>query len=99
MMAHYTFQSYPYSVRKVFTCAHCGKPKRTRTFTAECTLNPWNTEATTPAEVRQQSKRRATEAADRFMVEPWCSSCEGELSWKDREDLRARRSAPKEQQP
>ena len=89
-----TFRAYPATVEKTFTCACCGKPKRKRRFTVECTLNPFNTEATTPAEVSAQSRRQAKAQAARFMAEPWCATCEGDLSYADKRALSDRRARP-----
>jgi len=41
-MPTYNFQGYKGRARMAFTCEHCGKPNRTRTFTAEHTVNPFN---------------------------------------------------------
>jgi hypothetical protein len=95
----HTFRTYPYSVKATFTCGACRKAKRTRTFTAECTYNPFNKgddgHILLPHEVRDQSKAEALGERDKFMREPLCVKCEDALSFKDRAALRQRRATTK----
>lgn len=88
-----TFQVFPWTEERKFTCVNCGKPNRKKKFTEEFTLNPFNTEASTPQEVRQQSRRAALLRAQVFMAEAWCATCESALSGSEQRELRNRRAA------
>ena len=98
MMTTYHFQSYPAVAEATFTCPACGKPKRKRTFRAECTVNPFNRrpdgEIRTPQEVRQQSREWATQDRDQFMNAPLCAACENGLSYTQRKVVLAQRQPP-----
>lgn len=78
-----TFKGYSATVKTLFTCTKCKKDKRTRSFTESCTLNPFNKEATTPAEIREQSRKSAQEDVDEFMKEPVCKSCENGMEYPE----------------
>lgn len=96
-MPTYNFQGYKGRARMVFTCEHCGKPNRTRTFVAEHTVNPFNKNPDGSVKQASQVMREASAEAkrqrDEFAVEPWCATCEDGLSYDERKALRARRSA------
>lgn len=97
-MAIYNFQSYPAISKATFDCPQCGKVKRTRTFRAECTVNPFNTrpdgQVRTASEVRKQSAEDASRQRDQFMSRPLCATCENGLSYADRKVVYdARRSS------
>jgi hypothetical protein len=93
----HTFRSYPQSAYAKFDCPKCGKTKRKRTFTAECTVNPFNKHpdgrVRTATEVMWQSAQRAEAERNEFMREPLCATCEGQLPFTERSDLFKRRRA------
>lgn len=92
-----TFRAYPASAKAKFDCPKCGKAKRVRTFTSECTVNPFNKrEDGTPrtaVEVSRQSLADAEKQRDTFMREPLCATCEGAITWTERNELFKRRRA------
>lgn len=93
---HVTFQCYPASRQLTFTCTKCGKPKRKRTLKAACTVNPFNRDASGmvlgPAEVAEQSRQKVAEQVERFMQEPVCVRCEGDMGYRALRDLEKRRA-------
>lgn len=99
-MTRYRFQAIPASATAVFDCPSCGKSKRKRTFRAECTVNPFNTNddgtMKSPREVWEQSRERAIQQRDEFMRRPLCATCENALSWTERRDLSEDRRAKAE---
>lgn len=102
MMATYTFQAYPAVAKATFTCVCCGNENRTRTFRAECTVNPFNTNPDgsikSSSEVWRQSAERAASQRDEFMRKPFCKACEDALSYSERRQLHADRRAASIQQ-
>jgi len=96
-MTTYTFQTYPATATAKFDCPSCGKKNRTRTFRAECTVNPFNKNEDgtikTPSEVRMQSSQRAVAERNMFMRKPMCATCENDLTYQDRKLLREQRAA------
>jgi len=96
-MTRYTFQSFPATAEAKFDCPSCGKTKRVRKFTAECTVNPFNKrpdgQVRTPSEVRQQSQDDAIRQRDQFMQSPLCATCENALTYTERKPIIATRKA------
>lgn len=95
MRIRVTFDTFPATSVSNFTCPKCGKAKRKRTFRAECTVNPFNKNddgsIKTPSEVRKQSFEKADKERQQFEREPLCTTCEVELSYKERIALGKRR--------
>lgn len=95
-MPTYSFRSYPASAKATFVCPSCGKGGRTRTFTSECTVNPFNVNADgsvkTAQEVRVQSQQNAMRQREQFMKAPLCRACEDALSYDGRKEISAVRS-------
>jgi hypothetical protein len=96
-MNTYTFKVCPATAKATFTCPACGKPKRTRTFRVECTVNPFNKHedghVRTYTEVSRQSAAQARQKRDEFMTKPLCAKCEDAMSYAERKALRAERKA------
>ena len=90
------FQVYP-AVKKVkFTCIVCEKPNREKTLRAECTLNPFNVDASgiplSPNAVAQQSRDMVDRSASRFLAKPVCLSCENKMTYRERKIFLADRA-------
>lgn len=94
----YTFTGYKGQVKRRFTCPSCGKENRVRTFTVEHTVNPFNKNEQghirTPSEVRARAQEAAREEAARFDKAPLCATCEGDLTYAHRKELREKRWTP-----
>lgn len=94
-MATYSFQAYPATAKATFECLSCGKDKRTRSFTVDCTVNPFNTREDgtprTPAEVFKQSSAEASQRRDEFLRYPLCRSCEDRLPYAQHKEVVAKR--------
>lgn len=94
-MTHVSFRAYAATTKVRFDCPACGKTKRTRTFRAECTVNPFNVNedgsVKSPDQVRKQSQAHVVQEEREFMRKPLCATCEGNLSWTERRALNAER--------
>jgi len=90
-----TFRAYRGRASHSFTCPACGKPKRSRVFTVEHTVNPFNKNADgfvkTASEVWREAQRAAEAELAAFKREPLCSTCENSLPYRERSALRQRR--------
>jgi len=95
-MTTYNFHGYKSRARMVFTCEHCGKPNRTRTFLAEHTVNPFNKNpdgsVKQAVQVQREANAEAKRLRDEFAVEPWCAACEDALGYSERKALQSRRT-------
>jgi hypothetical protein len=78
-----------------FKCLACQKDKRKRTFRAEHTVNPFNTNPDGKPKPASQVATEAQAAAnlerDQFMTYPLCKGCEDARSWSEMKSIRARR--------
>lgn len=92
-----TFLAYGRTASCTFKCLACQKDKRKRTFRAEHTVNPFNTNPDgtqkPPAQVAQESQADANRRRDQFMVYPLCKACEDARSWSEMRSINARRRA------
>lgn len=93
----YNFRGYRGTAEHKFTCTICGKPNRTRKFTREHTVNPFNKDENGAPKQAARVQRDAYEAAraerDEFAHEPVCASCENAMTYTNRLALRERRRA------
>lgn len=96
-MTTYTFRGYKGHASHRFTCTVCGKANRTRKFTVEHTVNPFNKDENGVPKQASQVQRDASAAAkrqrDEFAKEPVCASCDNSMSYTDRVAIRDRRRA------
>lgn len=92
-----TFSVYKGTASCRFTCSCCGLPNRTRTFTVEQTVNPYNKGSDGfpkgPAQVAQDAREAAQLERKRFLTVPLCRKCEDELSYQARIEVYDRRKA------
>jgi hypothetical protein len=88
----YTFAGHKGRATHTFTCPNCGKPNRTRTFTQEHTVNPFNKNpdgsVKTSLEVMRSAKAAAVKERDQFAKAPLCSTCENGLPYADLKAIR-----------
>ena len=90
-----TFPVFKGRAKCKFDCPSCGATRRTRIFTVENTVNPYNRdERGTPKSstvVWREAQIAAELERDQFLTEPLCRGCEDALPYRTRAEIGERR--------
>jgi hypothetical protein len=96
-MTTYRFNGYTGRARHVFTCEVCSKPNRTKTFTREHTVIPFNKNADgsikQARQVQQEAQAAAVAERAEFAKHPVCASCWDAMSYAEKQTISALRKA------